>query len=51
MSITAFTNATLVCPVGGEVKGQTLLGRGRHHHRHRGRSRGCDHHRLRRQDA
>ena len=25
MSITAFTNATLVCPVGGEVKGQTLL--------------------------
>lgn len=25
MSITAFTNATLVCPVGGEIKGQTLL--------------------------
>ncbi|MDZ7282613.1 dihydroorotase [Sphingomonas sanguinis] len=25
MSVTAFTNATLVCPVGGEIKGQTLL--------------------------
>ncbi|MET4898252.1 dihydroorotase [Sphingomonadaceae bacterium jetA1] len=25
MSITAFTNATLVCPVGGEIRGETLL--------------------------
>lgn len=25
MSITAFTNATLVCPVSGEIKGQALL--------------------------
>lgn len=25
MSITAFTNATLICPVGGETRGRTLL--------------------------
>jgi len=25
MSVTAFTNATLICPVAGEIRGQTLL--------------------------